>query len=493
MSEALRSYIFSNKDTVAGTLNGLGLWYLSPCTDVGFKKVMNESTAADKRRAIRFVSAFCKLFDGSNDPSCRMSDNSRILENRTIRSMEPIPESIGYNGEVVVDGAQNAGGHGRGSGRGGRGRGNSTGLPAHPRIDSGFVVTTVAAGENNAHGGSRGGRGGGLPARNAMAPKFKIGIEMQVRDQGNMGARVVDYGTRIFRYEKNNNNVGYLKTYELALVRWGVQNSVNTILSASGTKSEMCDAIAQANMIGRAALCCAQLFLGTAVSVMDVVLQTLNNRHQNEEDWTLDDGDKNAAVQAISKEKNAQRNALITQIRILWGKGRAKFNSWSDKEKDCVNRIGFFKYGHLMSERDVEDLNDEDLKNDYECMKIKEDNIVDNNISDIEAIYGKVSNYDLTILTENERLKKQVADLERQLKVKNQKEAPRAHKKGKETQLVERKVEKSKIKNAKSNGSGKPIKTHKKRQEKSSSSSPSASESSPNSGSKKTNGRKKGK
>jgi hypothetical protein len=414
-----------------------------------------------------------------------MLDNSRMLENRTIQSMETIPESIGYDGEVVVPATTSSGGSG-----------NSTGLPAHPRIDSGFVVTLNDGVQNEQRrGGGRG--GGGTHAVDTAAPKFKIGIEMQVRDQGNMDARVVDYGTRIFKYKKNE---GYVKTYELALVRWGVQHNANTILAPWGMPGSVCDATAPANFVNGIPLCCAQLFLGTAVNVMDVVLRTLNNRHRNEENWTLNDGDRTAVRNAIFREKNAQRNTLIDQMRRFFNKGNDNFNNWSDKEKDCVNRIGFFKYGHLMSAQDVQNLGDQNLKDDYECMKIKEDNIV-NNISDIEAIYGKVSGHDLTIFNQlaqkdNEIAQKdnEIARLKRQLGVaKNQKGIQKLHKKEKETRLEERTVEKSKLKNSKSNGNGKSIKTTPERKRKSYSFSPSASESSSDNSSKKTNGRRKGK
>ncbi|MDR1432957.1 MAG: hypothetical protein LBI61_01270 [Puniceicoccales bacterium] len=435
MATTLHDYISRNKANVANTLNGLGLWYLSPCTDVGFKNVMNGDANEDKARAIRFVSSFCKLLDKSTDPSCRMLGDGCILNGRQIQSMEKIPESLDYIGVAnVPNDSQNVNrGGGRGRGRGGRGGAAQTGLPQHPRIDSGFIA-----------------------ACNDDAPtKFKIGIEMQVANEGNMAARISDYGARIFKYKKDDANVGYLKTYELALVRWGVEHSPNKILSCSGVKAEMCDAAVSETLVNGTPLCCAHIFLDAAVKAMDVVLRALQNNHTDEDNWTISANDEAAAVRAISAAKDAQRTALIEQMRILFNKGRTAFKNWTAEEKKLVNRIGFFKYGHLMSQADVNALDDNDLKGDYECMKIKEESIM-NNISDIEAIYGKVYPHDLTVINENAQLRQQVTNLQQQLQAyENQDIAPKPHKKTKWKELSKRsvKTKKSKFKRKDSDSS----------------------------------------
>jgi hypothetical protein len=123
-------------------------------------------------------------------------------------------------------------------------------------------------------------------------------------------------------------------------------------------------------------------------------------------------------------------------------------------------------------------------------MKIKEDNIV-NNISDIEAIYGKIDPKNLEFYEQLAQKDTRIAELEQQLRqATSQNVAPRVHKKGKETRLVKRKVEKSKTKGSKSNGSDKFTK---KRKNKSLSRSPSTSESSSDSDSKKMNKHKRSK
>lgn len=153
----LHEYIAANTGHVVETLNGIGIWHVSPCMDVGFKH-----TLADNNRAARFITSFSELLDTSSDPSCRMLDGEKILENRSVESIERIPESIGYTGEVI-----------RGKKKPNE-KDKGSPLPEHPKIDSGFVV------------GLSGGE------------VYKMGIEMQVRDEGNMPARGVDYGSRIF-------------------------------------------------------------------------------------------------------------------------------------------------------------------------------------------------------------------------------------------------------------------------------------------------------
>ncbi|MDR0715620.1 MAG: hypothetical protein LBF25_02520 [Puniceicoccales bacterium] len=190
----------------------MGLWHLSPCTDVGFKHVLKE-----KSRAIRFVTFFCKLLDGLGSPLCRMLDSTRILENRKVSQVEVIPESIGYKGEVVTkktnDGEKNEPPKDSES-KGG-------GLPKHPKIDSGFVVN---------------------PSDSSGRDLFKMGIEMQVRDEGNMPARAVDYGMRIFRYKGESKNLGSKhKVFELSLNRWGLTNAPYKLLSISGKEGAECD------------------------------------------------------------------------------------------------------------------------------------------------------------------------------------------------------------------------------------------------------------
>jgi hypothetical protein len=342
--------------------------------------------------------------------------------------MEKVPESLGYNGEVIVANTHNAG---AGRRRGG-GRMTPRELPAHPMIDSGFIVTRSAV------------------------PKFKMGIEMQVANEGNMAARISDYGARIFKYKKTDPNVGYLKTYELALVRWEVQNFTNTILSTWGVPAVVCDATVPVNFINGTPLCCAHIFLGTVVKAMDVVLNAMQNNYQNN-NWTIDDDDKTAARTAVSNAKDDERTTLINQMRVLFNKGGTAFNNWTVEEKKLVNRIGFFKYGHLMSQTDVDGLNDNNLQNDYECMKIKEENIM-NNISDIEAIYGKVYSHDLRVLQENATLinelaakDREIKRLRQQLKARNKNTAPDSYEKIKKQDLHKRNV---KIKKLKHKGRG---------------------------------------
>jgi uncharacterized protein YjgD (DUF1641 family) len=269
----------------------------------------------------------------------------------------------------------------------------------HPRIDSGFIVTLADNDQDDPNGG-------GVPA------KFKIGVEMQVRDEGNMGARIVDYGTRIFRFKKTEE--GFLKTYELALVRWSVQNAMNTILLAFGVPFAACDPSVSADMV-ESPVCCAQIFLGASVDIMGGILGVLQEQFRNRPGDSLTEENKAAVRKFISEAKDEEKRVLIDQMRNLLQKDLLEFDQWTEEEKDCVNRIGFFKYGHLMSDVDVDALDDADLKSDYECIKINEENIV-NNMDEIKALWGSVKEYTRDALIEKINEKdREIAELRKQL------------------------------------------------------------------------------
>jgi hypothetical protein len=378
MSSEVDTYFLENSGHVVATLNRFGVWHLSPCSDVGFKAVMNGDGDDGKSRAIRFISSFCRILDGSSFPPCRMLDNSTILGNRSVSEIENIPESLDHSGEIVIGKAKGTGKADSGDGRRGRGGEPPTGLPLHPRIDSGFVVAVEAVGVGCDGDGSEGTAGA------ESGTNFKIGIEMQVRDEGNMGARVVDYGTRIFRHRKAELN--FPKTYELALVRWDAQNARDTILLVSGMPAGMLDHSAPAAIVSKHALCCAQIFLGAIRDALSLAMEALGSRAgpgmaPTEGDWA-------AGRKAISDAKDAEMKVLVGQMGALFKKGTTPFENWATEEQECVHRVGFFRYGNLMSAEDVENLNDGLLKKDYECMRIKEENIVEHR-DIIEAIYGK--------------------------------------------------------------------------------------------------------
>jgi hypothetical protein len=107
MARAIQSYIQSHPGDVVQALNAIAFCYFSPCTDVAFKAVMN-----DHPSVLGFIKVFCKVFGSSNEPSCRMLDNSKILEGYSIDvdsdedidniTIDRISESIGNVGSFSI-------------------------------------------------------------------------------------------------------------------------------------------------------------------------------------------------------------------------------------------------------------------------------------------------------------------------------------------------------------------------------------------------------
>jgi hypothetical protein len=406
--QKLNDHIANNAADVVTALNSIGLWHVSPCTDVGFKHAL-----ADDDRAIRFISSFSELLDVSPDPSCRMLDEKRILKNRRVDfdgeeeerrvdSIERIPESIGYTGEVNRQTRR-------------RGEKNERSvLPEHPKIDSGFIV--------------------GLSDGEA----YKMGIEMQVEDKGNMPARAVDYGSRIFRYRgKSGNEGGIRKVFELVLNKWGITNAPNKLVSISGKDGAECDKDVGGGLVDRVCLCCVSIFLGQSIDIIGQITDYIRRTYPEGSDH-FNDNDQQEIRDLIGRAMRKERRVLSKQVMTFVQPERdvshRGYRHLTVEEKRLADRLGFFKYGHLMSDKDVRDLGDKDLKNDYQCIRIQEENVMEN-IDQISAIWGtinpnnaiellkarnEIQDKDETIQTQNDR----ITLLERQLAQTQSKAVP---------------------------------------------------------------------
>jgi hypothetical protein len=368
----LSNAIRENSGSVVGVLNDLGIYHVSPCTDAGFKYALN-----DGGRAIRFIGAFCELLDARNNHSCEMFDGNKILEKRSISIFERIPESIGKKGDVIVNKTINKSGANKGN------------LPNHPKIDSGFIIKWQYTSNGDA-----------APSNGI----FKVGIEMQVQDEGNMSSRGDDYGTRIFRYKGENGEMGSnCKVFELLLNRWGLINSPHKLLSVSSKEGGACDSNVCADLVDKTCVCCVSLFLGKATNIMGKILNILKRNHSDMNGpQSLKDEDKREAHGAVSLAMREERNILSRQVHTLISGPDANISNFDysqlvDKEKHIVDRIGFFKYGHLMSEADVAALSDDKLKEDYKCIKIQEEDVMNKNIDQVSAIWGEVAPYNTNI------------------------------------------------------------------------------------------------
>jgi hypothetical protein len=365
--QKLNDHVARNAADVVTTLNSIGLWHISPCTDVGFKHVLKDDT-----RAIRFISSFSELLDAVPDPSCRMLDEKKILKNRrvdfdgeeeeeeeerSIVSIERIPESIGYTGEVIKKQKKRSE------------KSEGSVLPEHPKIDSGFIV--------------------GLSDEEA----YKMGIEMQVEDKGNMPARVVDYGSRIFRYKGEGGEEGSVrKVFELVLNRWGITNAPNKLVSISGKDGAECDKDVGGDLVDSVCLCCVSIFLGQSIDIIGQITDYMRRAYPEGSDhFEVDDQQqiRNLIQQAMRKERRTLSKQVMTFTQPGRNVSRCGYRHLSVDEKKLVDRLGFFKYGHLMSEEDVQALGDEDLINDYQCIKIQEENIMEN-IDQVSAIWGSI-------------------------------------------------------------------------------------------------------
>jgi hypothetical protein len=359
-TQVLSDYIAKNTTDVVATLNNIGLWHISPCTDVGFKH-----TLVDERRAIHFITSFSSLLDASPDLSCRMLDGEKILEGLNVQSIERIPESIDYTGEVIKGKKK----------PNERDEGNA--LPKHPKIDSGFIV---------------GVEGGAV---------YKIGIEMQVEDKGNMPARGVDYGSRIFRYKGEGGNEGSVrKVFELLLNMWGIANDPCKLISIGGKDGAECNKDVCEDLVNKTCLCCVSMFLGKSIDIIQQIVNYLGGEDRRGA-RNIDANDQEAIRGLIGKAMRKERHMLSKQVMIFAQPGkdvsRLGYRHLDAGERKLVDRLGFFKYGHLMSQADVDALGDEDLKNDYQCIKIQEKNVMEN-IDQVSAIWGTLNPYNDTTM-----------------------------------------------------------------------------------------------
>jgi hypothetical protein len=357
----LHEHIHQNAATVVKTLNDIGLWHVSPCTDVGFKH-----TLGDDSRAIRVISLFNELLDAAPCRlSCRMLDRKKILEGRSVTSIEKIPESIGHTGEVTKKQIE----------QGGKDEGSV--LPKHPKIDSGFIVT--------------------------LSDKeiYKMGIEMQAEDKGNMLARGVDYGSRIFRYKGENKAEGSVrKVFELLLNRWGITSASNKLISCVKVRGSECDKDVGEGLVDKVCLCCVSLFLGKSIDIVQQIVNYLGSEGRAGSK-NIDTNDQEAIRGLIGKAMRKERRVLSKQVMIFAQPGKdvshLRYRHLDANGRKLVDRLGFFKYGHLMSQEDVDALGDKDLKNDYQCIKIQEENVMEN-IDQVSAIWGTLNPYNDTTM-----------------------------------------------------------------------------------------------
>jgi hypothetical protein len=362
-AQVLKDYVAHNAADVVTTLNSIGLWHISPCTDVGFKHVL-----ADDNRAIHFISSFSRLLDVSPDPSCRMLDRKKILEERSVGFIERIPESIGYTGEVIGNKVKKKKNE----------KDEGSVLPEHPKIDSGFLVG-LSDGE-----------------------VYKMGIEMQVIDKGNMPARGVDYGSRIFRHKGESGNEGSVrKVFELLLNRWNITNATNKLASSIEIRGAECDKDVRGDLVDSVCLCCISIFLGKSIDIIQQIINYLGNEVRAGS-RNINDNDRqeirNLVEQAMKKERRVLSKQVMTFMQPGRDVSRRGYRNLNADEKKLVDRLGFFKYGHLMSDNDVQALEDGDLKKDYQCIKIQKENVMEN-IDQISAIWGAINPYNDTTMT----------------------------------------------------------------------------------------------
>ncbi|MDR0715619.1 MAG: hypothetical protein LBF25_02515 [Puniceicoccales bacterium] len=131
---------------------------------------------------------------------------------------------------------------------------------------------------------------------------------------------------------------------------------------------------------------------------MGRILDVINSQEAQE-------SKKDAMRQLVRESMERERNVLSRQIISLMCPGLDVSDIWYDnldpEYKYFVDRLGFFKYGHLMSDEDVGALGEDDLREDYKCIKIEEENIMnDNNLDQISAIWGTIApNNELTLRT----------------------------------------------------------------------------------------------
>jgi hypothetical protein len=382
-ADLLNKYVSEHATDVVKALNDIGLWHVSPCTDAGFKHALG-----DYKRATHFVRFFSELLDASSDPSCRMLSGGKILAGRKVRSLEKIPESIEYKGDPL-------------KGRKSKSeKAKKSGLPKHPEIDSGFI------------------------ARLYDGEAYRMGIEMQVIDEGNMLARGVDYGSRIFRYEgEDGGERSVHKVFEFLLSRWGIESAPNKLISFSGKEGAECDKDVGGELVNSVCLCCISIFLGKSIDIMNVILEYLQYQYPEGSNG-INDADKRIIRDSIKTRMEQEREVLSKQIVAFIHQTEDVYNitydGLDDLSRRFVDRLGFFKYGHLMSEEDINGLGDEDLKRDYQCIKIKEENVMEN-IGQISAIWGELNPYNdttnaiLELEAKVQRKDEEIARLKKQL------------------------------------------------------------------------------
>jgi hypothetical protein len=128
---------------------------------------------------------------------------------------------------------------------------------------------------------------------------------------------------------------------------------------------------------------------------MQQILNHLKNKYPGGSD-SIDDDSRREIRELIGRARRKERRMLSKQVISFMEPGRdvshCRYRHLDANEKKLVDRLGFFKYGHLMSEEDVNDLGDADLISDYQCIKIQEENVMEN-IGQISAIWGALNPY----------------------------------------------------------------------------------------------------
>jgi hypothetical protein len=127
---------------------------------------------------------------------------------------------------------------------------------------------------------------------------------------------------------------------------------------------------------------------------MDKIIEYMKKRPEGGD---ISDSDQQAIRGLIKQEMQKERDVLSKQVVALMNPGMdvssityENLRNYNERPVGIVDRLGFFKYGHLMSQQDVDELGKEDLKNDYQCIKIQEENVMEN-IDQVSAIWGTVN------------------------------------------------------------------------------------------------------
>jgi hypothetical protein len=272
-------YMISTQLDLVNEAKELGIEYLSATGDALFKGLFVQGLGADSEykkllvRAVAYVIGKSDAYTG--DESSILLSKGKRLDEYDVSQVSMIQESI----------ADKEFG-GRGDSKKGK---KKTNLPELPEVDFAALVSLVEK------------------ERYLRDESCIVGIEMQVEDQHNMGARLQDYGTRLFRFPING-GASMQKVFEAALCMW---DSVDLRLGA-GLRIDR-------NLIVRRGekcldvevpVCCVQIFLGKLIFATDEIIKFVKE-HIREK------GSVEARAAAIAAARDERRAELKSKFGKL--------------------------------------------------------------------------------------------------------------------------------------------------------------------------------